>query len=495
MVRSKSLTRTTTRHWKRSHTSPIPKQRPSHESKNLLMSYRTSYVVTSRRCLKYLPFTMCAAFNLTADFVLKIAKQLPRLVKSVVKRRQLDYTYDVSMHGFGSGDDVRRRRIEEMTMKPLVLVGSLIILPNQEAAQAVGFADGTCQSAEGESSFMVVGHTTPMRSSDIRCCKDLICVLHGDLSFDEMVQRFATWERHSFDRVRVELAVGNVASLISSMLHLYGGPQLQVQNDLSLPLATVKHVSSHTPASRNVPLSDCGCRRGRTSGKQEIVSSQELMSVLSERPLCEASPAVQLIRSIRDIAHDPLLQNFIKRPIRLTLPLKETWSESLLRILPKSWKQGTLNDIPSLIDHTHSCETGSSGVCAEDIRFTLSVPVDKNFTAFSHNCMTRSQLPLPKDRLQRTSYHSLSKCATEHYKTSLHVQWTVPQPRLHVRVTRDCSATTIPFLERTMQSRLIHSWHHHQKPSLSVTALLTAHTCNHVPHTAAQSRAFRGSTT
>ncbi|KAG5500776.1 hypothetical protein JIQ42_04801 [Leishmania sp. Namibia] len=146
--------------------------------------------------------------------VMRFAQNLPIIVRRVVKQRRkyVDNGYTAVAQGIGTGSRPRGQRIEDMAMKPLVLMGALIFdLPegaSNEGRQCLG-EDGMASSTCGAS-----------YPADIRVSEELKCIIYPADSIADITAKLGKWEAASFERLKLELAIVDVNRLISGMLGL-----------------------------------------------------------------------------------------------------------------------------------------------------------------------------------------------------------------------------------------------------------------------------------
>lgn len=149
--------------------------------------------------------------------VMRFAQNLPILVRRVVKnrRKHIRNTSSVVAQGIGTGTrPLERQRIEDMAMKPLVLMGALVFdLPDSAVAART---DGSLADGVGVSSS-TCGVSRP---ADVRVTDELKCVVYPADSMADIVAKLGTWEAASFERLKVELAIVDVNRLLSGMLGL-----------------------------------------------------------------------------------------------------------------------------------------------------------------------------------------------------------------------------------------------------------------------------------
>ncbi|KAG5477782.1 hypothetical protein LSCM1_05081 [Leishmania martiniquensis] len=149
--------------------------------------------------------------------IMRFAQNLPIIVRRVVKQRHkyVDNRYSAVAQGIGTGSRPRGQRIEDMAMKPLVLMGALIFdLPEgalHERRQCFG------DEGVASSSSSTCGASCP---ADVRISKELKCIIYPADSIADITAKLGKWEAASFDRLKLELAIVDVNRLISGMLGL-----------------------------------------------------------------------------------------------------------------------------------------------------------------------------------------------------------------------------------------------------------------------------------
>jgi hypothetical protein len=177
-----------------------------------------------------------------AEAMDRFAKNLPVIVRRVVKLREKTKgrrqpTSKRIVKGLGAGAAVARRaaaiaqdeeggdqggnpsasfspadgdRIEDMPLKPLVLIGALLFTDNRVSADPISTADE--KPADDVAQLI--------KSSGVQCCRELCCVLRITDSVDDIAEKMAVWELQSYHRLRLELSIASTASLFFSLLEL-----------------------------------------------------------------------------------------------------------------------------------------------------------------------------------------------------------------------------------------------------------------------------------
>jgi hypothetical protein len=144
--------------------------------------------------------------------VMRFAQNLPILVRRVVKNRRkyVDNKSTAVVQGIGTGSrPLERQRIEDMAMKPLVLMGALIFDLPEDASSRNDASQTSSSSTCGASQL-----------SDIRVTSELKCVIYPADSIADITAKLGMWEAASFQRLKVELAIVDVNGLLSGMLGL-----------------------------------------------------------------------------------------------------------------------------------------------------------------------------------------------------------------------------------------------------------------------------------
>ncbi|KAF8287174.1 hypothetical protein TcBrA4_0009730 [Trypanosoma cruzi] len=177
--------------------------------------------------------------------VLRFSKNLPVIVNRVVKGRKktVRYTRNQANSGFGTGSRPCQQRIEDMAMKPLVLVGALLFSQKPKTKAEVFAA----QSREdGQASFdpheEVKSTCGVMSEKEIKICEELKCTIYPSDSIGEITEKIGRWEAASYERLQLELAMVDTTSLLSGMLDLTEHP-LTVMHHLHLPKEVSEKVS------------------------------------------------------------------------------------------------------------------------------------------------------------------------------------------------------------------------------------------------------------
>ncbi|KAG5503471.1 hypothetical protein JKF63_05610 [Porcisia hertigi] len=149
--------------------------------------------------------------------VMRFAQNLPIIVRRVVKQRRqyIDNGYLAVAQGIGTGSRPRGQRIEDMTMKPLVLMGALIFDLPEEASTERQQRLSEDAAAHGSSSTCGASHPADVRVSD-----ELKCIIYPADSIADITAKLGRWEAASFNRLKLELAIVDVNRLMSSMLGL-----------------------------------------------------------------------------------------------------------------------------------------------------------------------------------------------------------------------------------------------------------------------------------
>ncbi|KAI5688178.1 DnaJ domain containing protein [Leishmania braziliensis] len=150
--------------------------------------------------------------------VMRFAQNLPIIVRRVVKqrRRYVDNGYLAVAQGIGTGSRPRGQRIEDMAMKPLVLMGALIFDLPEGASNERWQCLGEDTVASGGSSS-TCGASCP---ADVRVSDELKCIIYPVDSIADIAAKLGKWEAASFDRLKLELAIVDVNRLMSGMLGL-----------------------------------------------------------------------------------------------------------------------------------------------------------------------------------------------------------------------------------------------------------------------------------
>ncbi|GET88971.1 Dnaj-domain protein, putative [Leishmania tarentolae] len=151
--------------------------------------------------------------------VMRFAQNLPIIVRRVVKQRRkyVDNGYLAVAQGIGTGSRPRGQRIEDMVMKPLVLVGALIFDLPEGASNEQRQCLGEDAAASGSSSS-TCGASCP---ADVRVSDELKCIICPADSIADITAKLGKWEAASFDRLKLELAIVDVNRLMSAMLGLH----------------------------------------------------------------------------------------------------------------------------------------------------------------------------------------------------------------------------------------------------------------------------------
>ncbi|CBZ34522.1 DNAJ-domain protein, putative [Leishmania donovani] len=151
--------------------------------------------------------------------VMRFAQNLPIIVRRVVKqrRRYVDNGYLAVAQGIGTGSRPRGQRIEDMAMKPLVLMGALIFDLPEGASNERRQCLGEDAVASGGGSSSTCGASRP---ADVRVSDELKCIIYPADSIADITAKLGRWEAASFDRLKLELAIVDVNRLMSAMLGL-----------------------------------------------------------------------------------------------------------------------------------------------------------------------------------------------------------------------------------------------------------------------------------
>lgn len=158
----------------------------------------------------------------TSDCVMRFAKDLPVIVRRVVRNRRqtVSNTHTRATAGFATGTRPREQRIEDMVMKPLVLVGALLFaLPEGQPLEDEASVTSTCGVS---------------RMSDITVTEELKCCIYPADSVATITKKLGRWEAASYDRLKLELAVIDGCAFLSSMLNLsHGGDDNDNNNNVN----------------------------------------------------------------------------------------------------------------------------------------------------------------------------------------------------------------------------------------------------------------------
>lgn len=156
--------------------------------------------------------------------VLRFSKNLPIIVRRVVKnrRRHVREGYSPLASGIGTGSRPRIQRLEDLGMKPLVLVGALLFeIPDRSAdAAARDGASGALPSSNR--SHTVSGSTCGVSNpQDVRISEELRCTIHPSDTIADIVEKLGKWEAASYERLKLELAIVDANALLSDMLGIH----------------------------------------------------------------------------------------------------------------------------------------------------------------------------------------------------------------------------------------------------------------------------------
>ncbi|RNF07595.1 putative DNAJ-domain protein [Trypanosoma rangeli] len=198
----------------------------------------------------------CALFEAVAFFnaryveamarcVLRFSKNLPIIVNRVVKgrKRYVRYTYNKANSGVGTGSRPHQQRIEEMAMKPLVLVGALLF--SLKPTLTVDACASRCHEdsqTPPDSQEEVKSTCGAVSEREIKICEELKCTIYPSDSIGEITKKLGRWEAASYERLQLELAMVDTTALLSNMLDLHEHP-LTVMHHLHLPREVSEKVS------------------------------------------------------------------------------------------------------------------------------------------------------------------------------------------------------------------------------------------------------------
>ncbi|CAD2219864.1 DnaJ domain containing protein, putative [Angomonas deanei] len=137
--------------------------------------------------------------------VMRFSQNLPTIVRRVVKnrRRHISYRKTRLTSGIGTGTRPQEQRIEDMTMKPLVLMGALLFDLPEDDALLRGASGSTC------------GVSSP---KEIKVADELKCTIYPSDSIGIIVDKLSRWEADSFERLKIELAIVDSTTLLTNLL-------------------------------------------------------------------------------------------------------------------------------------------------------------------------------------------------------------------------------------------------------------------------------------
>lgn len=204
-------------------------------------------VLCGRSCVL---FEVVAFFNMRyveamSRCVLRFSKNLPIIVNRVVKGRKkhVRYVHKKANSGFGTGCRPRTQRIEDMAMKPLVLVGALLFDHGPEPRTGAGDSQGRADSeATSDTQGDIRSTCGAVSLSEIKICEELRCVIYLSDSIGDITEKIGKWEAASYERLQLELAMVDTTSLLSGMLGL-NEHSLAVMHHLHLPKEVSEKVS------------------------------------------------------------------------------------------------------------------------------------------------------------------------------------------------------------------------------------------------------------
>jgi len=220
------------------------------------------------------------------------------------------------VYGLGTGSRPHtQKKIEDMAMKPLVLMGVLIFdtVSGSDASdrkhvgkqngeeralekEQEGKGENTKQkksksslsqgrSLEGEEEEGI-GHETidkeeamdqsstcpgVFHPSDVKVCRELQCCIHPTDTVEMIVNKLSSWEQRSFERLQVELAMADVTALWSDLM--------------GLPLDSSPSTSFHSSRSRETSPSLILVRPNLEAPLEEAAGVLEMVQMLA-RDMC-----------------------------------------------------------------------------------------------------------------------------------------------------------------------------------------------------------------
>lgn len=229
----------------------------------------------------------------TAACVSRFSKNLPVIVSRVVRqrksgrRRQTESIKNTvkmvgttpgaiaaAASGIGTSDSRHRTeeginfRLEDMSMKPLVLMGALLFDVSSSSKLEL-------EEREVSSSFP--GITSP---TEVKVCRELQCLIHPSDALGTIVDKIALWEQESFERLKLELAMSNVCTLLANVLGL---EEASSSSGGTISISVIPHLESpHADVFRILTMLQklaagmCGCldeSLDNSYTKDEIISN------------------------------------------------------------------------------------------------------------------------------------------------------------------------------------------------------------------------------
>lgn len=327
--------------------------------------------------------------------VMRFAQNLPILVRRVVKNRRkyVDNKTAAVVQGIGTGARPKGgQRIEDMAMKPLVLMGALIFdLPEVgEGGDAPGqYAETNDDASHMKASSSTCGVSQP---SDIQVTDELKCVIYPTDSISDITAKLGKWEAASFQRLKVELAIVDVNRLLSGMLGLQDEEATSQSNS---HLSVMPHLSQTFAATETVLrtlqslASDLCCH---FDPALDIAITEEVVDAMHLHETADASSS----RRDDDAAESlelPILVAQCRRLAALARPTIRgntilTWNANETEELvtetevraetqPRKDQQRKTVASPKYVVGRHlTCST------AETLFFTVSVVLTKDFRSF-----------------------------------------------------------------------------------------------------------------
>ncbi|CBH17550.1 hypothetical protein, conserved [Trypanosoma brucei gambiense DAL972] len=311
----------------------------------------------------------------TSQCVLRFSKNLPIIVSRVVKNRKkyVRYTQNKAISGFGTGSRPQRQRIEDMSMKPLVLVGALIF---DQGGRCCPNAECSCSSEHSGLNYNLhnCNQSTcgAVCKEELKICDELKCVINPSDSIGDITENIGRWEAASFNRLQLELAMVDITSLISGILELNDHP-LTMMNHLHLPKSTSERVS--------LTLQKLACGLCHHCGEHERgVTTDVEASGSHRRP--EITTIADRINFCRHLAHTAA--SYIKGNIILVLDDHSSLVEGADEVVVDEVGDITTGTKLNSVDCEKDYQVARHMSCctAEMIQFSVSVKLSKDVEHF-----------------------------------------------------------------------------------------------------------------
>ncbi|KAH8618310.1 hypothetical protein ERJ75_000293200 [Trypanosoma vivax] len=317
----------------------------------------------------------------TSRCVLRFAKNLPIIVNRVVKSRKkhVRLAQNKENAGFGVGSVTPQQRMEDIPMKPVVLVGAPIFAQQPLSKETSSKLECSTEEEEAAPSHTEGCSTCGVMSvEEINVCDELKSVIYPSDSIEDVTDKIGRWEGASYRRLSLELAMVDVASHMSDILWLNDHP-FAIMSHLHLPTLTTERVS--------LTIQKLACGLCFHCDEQAGVHSCWSLNDIDDELTTSGLSACDKIKMCRRLAR--VTTSFVEGNISLMwedlTPLVQTASEvsvgdeeemeKILQVAAATARGTGVEKYYRVMRHTTCCD-------AEMLKFSVYVTLSKDINEF-----------------------------------------------------------------------------------------------------------------